>query len=393
MSLVLIPAYEPDDRLVALVTSLLPQYPVLVVDDGSGHDYAAVFSECARAGARVVHHTHNRGKGAALRTGFSIAERDLAGEDVVTADADGQHTPADIARVAEALEAARPAPALVAAGAASAGSGSVAGSGSRAGSGTAVASPVSFASPAPAAPAIVLGVRSFTGPVPLRSRAGNAFTRRVFCLATGRNVRDTQTGLRGFPARVLPWLRSLPGDRFEYEFRMLLAAPGAGIDLVEVPISTIYLDENSSSHFRPLADSARIYAPLLRFSASALLAFLVDTVLLVVLQAVTGWLLLSIVLARVASSGMNFAINRGLVFGAGREVPLRTAAARYFSLAALLLTASFGMLTALTDAGFATLPAKIVTDLTLFAVSFSVQRAVVFAPVPTTLRSRTHARE
>ncbi len=51
------------------------------------------------------------------------------------------------------------------------------------------------------------------------------------------------------------------------------------------------------------------------------------------------------------------------------------------------------MLTALTDAGFATLPAKIVTDLTLFAVSFSVQRAVVFAPVPTTLRSRTHARE
>ncbi len=251
MSLVLIPAYEPDDRLVALVTSLLPQYPVLVVDDGSGPDYAAVFSECARAGARVVHHTHNRGKGAALRTGFSIAERDLAGEDVVTADADGQHTPADIARVAEALEAARRAPALVAAGAASAGSGSVAGSGSRAGSGTAVASSISFASPAPAAPAIVLGVRSFTGPVPLRSRAGNAFTRRMFRLATGRDVRDTQTGLRGFPARVLPWLRSLPGDRFEYEFRMLLAAPGAGIDLVEVPISPIYLDENSSSHFRP----------------------------------------------------------------------------------------------------------------------------------------------
>ena len=66
MSLVLIPAYEPDDRLVTLVASLVPQYPVLVVDDGSGPDYAAVFSECARAGARVVHHTHNRGKGAAL---------------------------------------------------------------------------------------------------------------------------------------------------------------------------------------------------------------------------------------------------------------------------------------------------------------------------------------
>ena len=64
----------------------------------------------------------------------------------------------------------------------------------------------------------------------------------------------------------------------------------------------------------------------------------------------------------------------------GRDVPVRTAAIRYASLAVLIMTASFGMLTALLDIGIATLPAKILADATLFLVSFSVQRAVVFAP-------------
>ncbi len=338
MHLVVIPAYEPDERLIALVRTLVADAPVLVVDDGSGPRYAGVFASVAAVGATVLTHPRNRGKGAALRTGFAFAAEHLPHGDVVTADADGQHTPADIRRVAARLAEASP------------------------------------------GPAIVLGVRSFTGTVPLRSRAGNALTRAAFRLAAGRDIRDTQTGLRGFPAATLPWLQTLPGDRFEYEFRMLLSARAVGVDLVEVPIQTVYLEGNASSHFRPLVDSMRIYAPLLRFTASALLAFAVDTVLLLIVQALTGWLLFSVVTARVASAGMNFAINRGLVFGSGRAVPVRTAAARYFSLAALLLTASFGMLTALTDAGMATLPAKILTDLTLFAVSFSVQRAVVFAP-------------
>lgn len=342
MHLVLIPSYEPDQRLVALVRELAAEAPVVVVDDGSGRRYAGVFAAATAAGAVVLTHPRNRGKGAALRTGFAFAA--AHGRDVVTADADGQHTVADIRRVAARLDEA------------------------------------SSSRGHPARPAIVLGVRSFTGAVPLRSRAGNALTRAAFRLAAGRDIRDTQTGLRGFPAGTLPWLQTVSGDRFEYEFRMLLDARAAGVDLVEVPIQTVYLDGNASSHFRPLVDSARIYAPLLRFTASALLAFAVDTALLLIVHALTGWLLFSVVVARVGSAGMNFAVNRSLVFGSARAVPLRAAAARYFSLAALLLTASFGMLTALTDAGMATLPAKVLTDLTLFIVSFSVQRAVVFAP-------------
>jgi len=337
---ILIPAFEPDERLVDLVRALGSGDPVLVVDDGSGPSFAPVFAAVTAAGATVLAHPRNRGKGAALRTGFEAASVRWPAASVVTADADGQHTPGDIRRVAAALEES---------------------------DGT----------------AIVLGARSFVGgAVPVRSRFGNVVTRALFRLATGERLTDTQTGLRGYPASTLPWLAALPGDRFEYEFLLLLRARDAGVALIEVPVATVYLDGNASSHFRPVADSARIYAPLLRFAASALVAFTIDAAALLALHTLTGWLLFSVVAARVASASVNFAVNRTVVFGAGRTVPLRTAAARYFSLAGLLLIASYGLLTALTDLGVALLVAKLLTDATLFAVSFAVQRAVVFAPAP-----------
>lgn len=347
--MVLIPAFEPDGRLVELVRALV-DVPVLIVDDGSGAYYADVFAAAAVAGAVVVTHSRNRGKGAALRTGFAEIVRRWPSAAVVTADADGQHTPDDIRRVAAAVDPAHD------------------GDGGDGDGGNGVAT-------------IVLGARAFTGgAVPARSRVGNVITRGLFRLATGQRLSDTQTGLRGYPATTLPWLQALRGDRFEYEFALLLKAREAGIALSEVPIATVYLDGNASSHFRPLRDSARVYAPLLRFAASALLAFAVDTLALLLFQALTGWLLFSVVAARVVSASLNFAVNRSLVFGARRSVPLRTAAARYFSLAGLLLTASFGMLTALSDLGVPLVAAKLVTDATLFGVSFAVQRAVVFAP-------------
>lgn len=339
MTVVLIPAYEPDERLVALVRALRvadPARPVLVVDDGSGDPFAAVFARAAASGAIVLTHKDNRGKGAALKTGFAVITARFAGHDVVTADADGQHTPHDIEQVAATLDAGR---------------------------------------------ALVLGVRAFSGAVPARSRVGNAATSAVFRLATRQRLGDTQTGLRGIPSSVLDWVRTIPGDRFEYEFRMLLQARGAGVPLVEVPIATVYTDGNASSHFRPIVDSLRIWAPLARFGASALFCFVVDTAALLLLQALTGWLFFSVVAARVLSAGVNFTLNRRLVFTHARDVALRSAAARYFSLAGLMLAANFGILTALTDAGLSLLIAKPITDATLFVVSFAVQRAVVFAPI------------
>ncbi len=349
--IVLIPAYEPDERLVRLVGDLRASAPgvhVLVVDDGSGSAYRALFDRVRGPGCTVLTHPGNRGKGRALKTGFAHAERHHPGQPVVCADSDGQHSVADVLRVAAALE----------------------------------------AQPADR-PATVLGVRAFTGRVPARSVLGNRVTARVFHLATGLRLRDTQTGLRGYPAALLPWLRTVRGERFEYEQNLLLRAAAEGQPVEEVEIATIYLEGNASSHFRPLADSARVLAPLLLFSLSSLSAFAIDTVALLALHAATGSLAVSVLGARVLSAAVNFAVNRRLVFGrtgrsgpdgcrATRRVPWGRAAARYATLAVLLLGASYLLLAALTALGVGLLPAKIITEAALYLVSFQVQRRFVF---------------
>lgn len=335
--IVLIPAYEPDARLVTLVQDLraaAPDLPVVVVDDGSGPAYAPVLAAARAAGADVVGYAHNRGKGHALRHGFAHARATHPGHDVVTADCDGQHAVVDVLRVA-ARGAAEPG-------------------------------------------AVVLGSRLFVDEVPWRSTVGNVASRLLLRAVTGLRLVDTQTGLRAYPAGLLPWLAQVPGDRFEYELEVLLRAPGAGVPVVEVPIATIYLDGNASSHFRPVRDSVRVVAPLLRFAASSLAANVVDTGVLLVLQALTGSLGVAVVGARAVSATVNFAVNRRHVF-AGARVPWRVSLARYAALAATLLGATWALLAVLTHVGVPLLVAKVGTDVTLLCVSYGVQRAYVFA--------------
>ena len=160
-------------------------------------------------------HENNRGKGAALRTAFAWVRENLPRMvGVVTVDGDGQHDPEDVRRVAEEL--------------------------AREPNG-----------------GLVLGVRSFAGDVPFRSRLGNFWTRGLFRLITGLSVSDTQTGLRGIPAVLLPRLLAIPGDRYEYEIRMLADARRHPAPPREVSVRTIYLDGNASSHYRPLRDTFR----------------------------------------------------------------------------------------------------------------------------------------
>ncbi|MEU4424720.1 glycosyltransferase family 2 protein [Actinoplanes sp. NPDC024001] len=343
--IVLIPAYQPDERLPGLVARL-GHHRVLVVDDGSGPSYAEVFEATRRAGAEVVTLDHNRGKGFALKTGFAHIEARHPGADVVCADSDGQHRPEDIEAVA-----------------------------ARVGAGGA---------------AMVLGVRRFTGRVPARSRFGNAATRLLFRLATGCAVTDTQTGLRGYPARMLRTLGTVPGDRFEYELRLLLRAARDRMPIEEVEIATVYLDGNRSSHFRPVRDSARVYRPLLAFAGSSLLAFALDAALLAGLVGWTGELAASAVAARLVSATVNYTVNRGAVFRGGERVPHRRAAPRYAALALASLTANVLLLHLLSALTGSLVVAKLVTEASLFVAGFAVQRAYVFGRVHLN-RNRTAA--
>lgn len=334
---VLVPAYCPVPALLETLADLRtarPAWGLVVVDDGSGPAFHDLFVSVRALGADVIVLPVNRGKGAALKAGFAHIALARPGSPVVCADADGQHALHDIVAIGERLVA------------------------------------------DPSVRRLVLGVRTFDGHVPLRSRIGNDVTRWLFTAATRTRLADTQTGLRGVPAGLLGWACAVPGERYEYELQMLLRAARSGIALDTVPIATIYLDDNSSSHFRPIADSVRIYLPLLAFLASSLAAFAIDTVALLGLQALTGDLLLSVVGARLASAGVNFAVNRRLVFDARHS---RDAASRYAVLAATLLALNYLLLSGLTGLGIALLPAKVLTELALVSTSFAAQRRFVFA--------------
>ena len=335
---VLIPAYQPDARLPRLILELHradPSTKIVVVDDGSGQKFSDIFEASATAGAHVISYEHNRGKGYALREGFTWI-RDVAGDSpecVVTADADGQHTLNDIFRVGRRCTDTGKS---------------------------------------------VLGVREFVGHVPARSRIGNTATSALFWLATGWKLKDTQTGLRAFPVALLPALLEVQGDRYEYELRVLLHLAKFRHPVTQIPIETIYEAGNPTSHFRPLQDSARIWAPLLKFAASSGVATIIDYVLVLVLNSLTGALFFPVIAARLVSASVNFAMNRRVFEATG--VPLRRSALRYAALAVAVIAGSYTILAVLTGIGMPLWIAKIIADTTMYLVSYSAQSRYVFAP-------------
>lgn len=334
--IVVIPAYEPDEKLLRVVAELKrdTDYAIVVVNDGSSEAAEPVFAALPE-GVTLLRHAQNRGKGRALKTAYEyIAAHFPQSEGIVTVDADGQHLPADVVRVSEDWEA-HP-------------------------------------------EALVLGSRRFTGTVPWRSRAGNAITRVVFRLSTGVSVYDTQTGLRAFAVSSIPMMLEMRGERYEYEINVLLYATRQHMPIREVTIETVYIADNASSHFHPMRDSWRIYKMILLFAASSLLAAAVDYVLVLSLSALFAkqaqGLLWSVVLARVISSFLNYMLNRKLVF----EDCSRRSVFRYYLVAAGIMAANYGLLSLISGVMPLAL-AKLLVELALYPLSFYLQRRFVFA--------------
>ena len=220
----LIPAYMPGQQLL----DLLPEVKAaglfaLLVDDGSGPDFAPIFAEAAK-GAVLLTHPENRGKGRALKTGYTYIEEHFPGGCVVVAlDADGQH------RMEDALNL------------------------------------LSEAEKHPES--LILGSRTLSA-MPRRSRFGNTVTRGIYRLCTGVSVRDTQTGLRAFDAALIPRMLDIEGERYEYEMNVLLDFAREKIPILEVDIETIYFDKNSGSHFSTFRDSYLVYREIVRYLSS-----------------------------------------------------------------------------------------------------------------------------
>jgi len=340
---VIIPAYKPGRELLDTISGLTEVgfEDILVVDDGGGEPFAALFAEVAAIPAcTLLRHEVNRGKGAALKTAFAYFLQNRPGyAGVVTADADGQHLPCDIRAAADKM----------------ASSGST-----------------------------VLGVRDFSDPaVPPRSKSGNRITCAMFRLFFGMRITDTQTGLRAFPTKDLPVIASAAGDRYEFETNMLFLINRCGLPMEEVKISTVYIDDNSSSHFRVVRDSLRIYALLIKYLCSFLLSAFLFAGLsrlfacLVPLQPIP---FLGIGSAGILAAGLHYILNALAVF----DCTLRPRTLAKYAAAALLQAIPASALVLLTallpgTAGFV-LKAVLqwIVWILLFLIHFRLQHKWVF---------------
>jgi len=338
---VIIPAYRPEQTLLELIAALAEKSipAIVLVDDGSGPDYREIFCRAQEfEKVRLVRHAVNLGKGAALKTGINYALcafPELQG--VVTADADGQHHPDDIEQVAEKL-AAEP-------------------------------------------DLMVLGSRTFSSDVPLRSRVGNVVTRTVMGALVGQHVSDTQTGLRGIPAALLPRLLRLESNGYDFELDMLIAVRQQALRIAEVPIRTIYEPGNRTSHFNPLIDSMKIYFVLLRFSSVSLMSAALDMLVFYLAYRRLGNIAASQVIGRILAVAFNYSMVRRAVFFS----KLRHAAVlpKYLLLVCFSGTASYAGIQLLNSRlHMQPMIAKVLVETLLFFANFAIQRDFIFGKSP-----------
>lgn len=309
---------------------------MIVIDDGSGPQYRPIFDALREIeNVHVVCHAVNLGKGAALKTGMNYALvefPEIAG--VVTADADGQHDPRDVAKVARAFAAA----------------------------------PTS----------LVIGSRTFAAGIPLRSRVGNLLTRRAMRLLVGQNLSDTQSGLRAVPRKLIEELLRVPATGYEFELEMLIVARHLGMHVVEQPIRTIYEPGNPTSHFQPLRDSMRIYFVLFRFTLISLTTAGLDNMLFYFFFHASGVFPWSLAGARALALMYNYTMVRKAVFHS--KAPHRVVLPRYLSLGLIYISISYGLIAVVSRyLAIGVIPSKMLIESLLFIANFAIQRDFVFA--------------
>lgn len=211
----IIPAYQEEKHIGEVVRRTLAQVDnVLVVDDGSSD---ATCANAREAGAELLVHERNCGKGEAIKDGLRYwLERGF--QQVVILDGDGQHLPEEISR---------------------------------------------FTAAAMSGAKLLIGTRmNDLSRMPLVRRIVNRYMSRKISRACGQDIPDTQCGFRMLSAAVIPPL--LEGsERFDYETEMLIKVSRKGFRIESVPVSTVYSDEVSSIH--PVRDTIRFFKLMRRY--------------------------------------------------------------------------------------------------------------------------------
>jgi glycosyltransferase involved in cell wall biosynthesis len=332
----LIPSFRPTALLRDLLEGLrkLDHAPIVVVDDGSGPAYDELFELIRQLpDTAVLTNAINLGKGAALKHGMNhilVTYPDCRG--IVTADADGQHAVSDILKVANELRT-RPTQ-------------------------------------------VIFGSRDFGRDVPFRSRIGNLVSRHVYRYLIGLDLSDTQTGLRGVPRRIMELSLGIRSNRYEFETEQIIAAKAASFKFKEIPIQTVYIDNNRGSHFNPILDSFRIYFVLLRYAVSSIATTLSDFLIFYILVANGMSVLGANMSARAFALWIQFILLKKYVFKSKAGMATFTA---YFSYVFFSGYVSSAMQEQFAEQFInSPLLAKAVVETTIWIFNFMFLRDIVF---------------
>lgn len=338
---IVIPSLEPDIKLINLLCQLRKQTneTIIVINDGSGERYSSIFRQVKENfNCIVLQHQENLGKGRALKTALEYVVHQIPNAiGIITIDSDGQHTVNDMNRCIQTFK----------------------------------KNPDK----------LVLGIRLFDTKVPLRSRLGNFFTSKITAIFSGVKVDDTQTGLRVIPKKYFIPLLSIEGNRFEFEMSMILDTKKYNIDIVQVPIETVYLDNNKSSHFRVIQDSISIYAVFIKYCIVSLLSFVFDLAIFsVVMYSLNNFtsssVLMATLLSRGCSSVFNYFMNKKLTF----KEQNRHSMFLYYLLVIIQLLVSSNLVyfSGKYFSSWNFIYIKIFIDSILFIASYMIQKLLIF---------------
>jgi glycosyltransferase involved in cell wall biosynthesis len=350
-AIVLIPSLEPDRRLPVYIKEL-QEYGlsrIVIVDDGSGNDYQDIYKELEECGCTVIHHSINRGKGFALKTGYDYIRENISGYTcIVTADSDGQHAPEDVYKLAVKTKG-HP-------------------------------------------NALILGVRDFKkAGIPAKSLIGNRVTSAIFAALYGKCLPDTQSGLRAFGPKLAERMLDIKGERFEYETQVLITCIRSKIPILTLPIQTIYEDENRGTHFKAVRDSLKIIgilgADFMKFLSSSVACSFVD---IGIAWALLDWMkpymkgedflriMIATAFARSVSIAGNYLLNKSMVFK-DKQAPGHSLI-RYLSLCVFnILLSAAGVYILHVSLGYNEKSAKLLCDGCLFLLGYQIQQRWVFS--------------
>ncbi|HEX6096159.1 MAG TPA: glycosyltransferase family 2 protein [Thermoanaerobaculia bacterium] len=207
----IIPALNAERTVPRVIEAARQQIePVVVIDDGSSDRTGEV---ARAAGAIVLRHEVNRGKGAALKTGFRWA-RDNGYDGVITLDADGQHLPSEIPKFLRQRQT--------------------------------------------GGEDLIIGGRAHLfGQMLPRRRNANRFSAWCIAKCSGVPITDSQSGFRFYSGRLIEGIQ-LRTDGFDMESEVIVRAGRKGFRIVTIPIELGFVDGLSTSHYKPLKDTLRI---------------------------------------------------------------------------------------------------------------------------------------